>query len=243
MNRGKKKQIDNEQVSRQSFEARFNRYRNSRRGVVEPVSTDQMDVFFALAEEYRRDSQNLPDKGEDRELLIDDANNSKRLMKGINDRMDKLERFILESAAPEHVATTILAQCAREKLTSFRSDLEQEFEFENRRIEAQERRLSTRLAQHAELEFTLDLLGFVRDSFSQLTETKRRRLIEAAMAGAGCFPKNEIMAGTQPRRVGMKFLRAEKYQKEMYPEGRFYAYLKLVGKKKQKAARGGEKNG
>jgi len=238
MTQEKNDQTDNEQpfLTRQDFEERFRRYRDARRGAIVEVTVDQMDVFYAIAEEFVRDSRNLPGPGEDRKSQVDDAKNSKARMKGMKDRLDEVGRLLSPPIAPEQ-ATTILPQSTRKELTAFRRDLEEEFEFEGRRLEAVKSRASTKLARHAELEFTLDLLRFVRDSFPNLTDRKRRGLVEAAMAGAGCFTKSEIMARTQPTGLRMKFKRAEEYKNKMYPDGRFYPHLGLLRKKKQEVGK------
>lgn len=243
VNREKRKQIDDQQtpmLERAAFEARFRRYKPARRSLGF-VNAEQMDEFYTIAEQYRRDALNLPAVGENRQALLDDAKNSKALMAGIRQRLNETQQFITASTPPEPGAAATLAEDAQAQIASVQRRLEEEFEFECCRIEALVKRLSAKSAQHAELEFTLDLLRFVRNSFRRRTAYQRRRLAEAAMAGAGSFTENELKGSTQPRRARMRFSRAKKYQEEMYPEGRVYAYGKMLGKKKQEAAAGEEK--
>jgi hypothetical protein len=233
----KKIEAENQQTrerQRADFENRFRRYIPAQR-LLPFVTDEQMDVFFLIAEEYRRDSLNQPAVGENKQGLLDDARKSAAFISGIKKRLDKIQGFISKTATSEHEAASILAQDVQALIASVQRRLEEEFEFENRRIDALTRRLSTTTAQHAALEFTIELQRFVRKYFPRLTSTQKRKLVAAAMAGAGCFTKPELWATTQPRRFRMRLARAKKYQRKAYPEGRFYIHRTLLGKKKQEA--------
>ena len=245
MSRVKKNPIGDQQkpiLKWDEFEQRFRRYLPAR-AVPLYVTKEQMDRFFLIAEEYRRDALNLPALDENRQALREDAKASRALMAGIKKRLDETQRFVTEFAKTELVATAILSRRATDQVASLRRDLEKEFEFDDRRVEALSTRLSTPFAQHAELEFTLDLLMLVREFFPKLKESEKRNLVVAAMAGAQCFSEDQLKGGAPPGSVPMKFSRAKKYQKEMYPEGRVYAYGKSPGKKKRKVAAGEKKSG
>ena len=241
----KKKQIDDERpiLVRTEFEKRFKAYRPAKR-VVRFVTPEQMGVFFLIAEEYRRNARNLPALGQKKKALLDDAKSSKALMKGLRQRLNETLKFIQRSSAkPEQDATAILAGDALDQIATFQRRLDQEFEFEYRRIEALRRRLSTKWAQTSKLEFTLDLLGFVRNCFPQLSDRDKRNLMVAAMAGAESLTRTELEGGTEPGWVPERFSRAKQYQKKMYPEGRVYLHRELLVEKKQKVGAGEKKSG
>ncbi len=241
----KKKRIDNQSVpilkladfarrfrsykpanrQRQLVKRRFRSYKPvNRQRLLQFVTDEQMGLFFQIAQEYRRNKSNLPAVDENEQALLDEAKSSTALMSGVENRLAETQRFIAGFAKPEQVATSALAEYAQSQIASVQQQCEEKFAFEYRRIEARKTRLSTRYAQRAELEFTIDLMDFVKGSYPQLKPSDQRSLIVAAMAGAACFTDAQLRGGTEPGSISMKLSRAKKYQRETYPEGRVYLF-------------------
>src|ERR1017187_9098841 len=129
-------------LKRQDFEKRFRNYRPAKNLLRRnPVTDEQMEMFFLIADEFRRDSLNLPAEGENESALLDDAGNSEALMAGVMTRLKETQEFIARFVNPEQPRTATLAEFATSQITPLQQRVEQEFEFENRRIGAQRKHI------------------------------------------------------------------------------------------------------
>jgi hypothetical protein len=241
-------------VTRESFEQAFRRLFEESFAKTDPaqnllrqLTPEQMDDFFTIADSYLRERAGTPTTKTKRELLAD-YRRCDKLMKGTQQRIDKLRKFAEQSLTTGRSRTGPVARHIITQLDSFAESLDSDFYDVRHSVDLQKRRLPQFLVKNLPDEYVMDLEVFIEKEFPSLVRKNRNILIAAALAGAGLSSGDDLLG-----LIPMKVSRAKKHHRKAFidnqpqsgdidPAGRVFPAL-TAGKKKQEAAAGRGKPG
>jgi len=224
-------------LTRESFAAAFRGFspvQNIR------MSKDQMDGFFAIADDYLRRKVAAKAMAKDRPKVLQDYRGCKSLMAGTERKLRNVKAYVQKSVTKERTSTVLAARYTIRHIERLEKTFE-DWRYEIKRWEFKSKMYSP---QPLGNEFMIELERYIADEFPRLDKDQQNALIGATMAGAGMYSARALSAEGDPlERIAMKRYRAEKYYRKMYVDGWSAdfeepgrVYLNVGSRRKKKAA-------
>ena len=239
-------------VTRTSFEQAFRKFFID---VLDPgdpamdirLTPEKMDGFFTIADSYLRERAGTPTTKTKRELLAD-YRRCEKLMKGTQQRIDKLRKFAEQFLTTGRSRTGPVASRIIARLDSFAESLNSDFYDIRHSIDPHKRRIPQFLVKNLTDQYVMHLEVFIGNEFSTLDRKTRNILIAAALAGAGLSSGDDLLG-----LIPMKVSRAKTHHRKAFidnqpqagdidPAGRVFPVL-TARRKKQKVGAGEKKSG